>query len=144
MREMTRRDGAAPSAAGRPLPALISGALLMLTVLAGFGGVGGFSTVGRTSSTSSSSTATIAAASTIAVPVTKDRRSAPALGTPRTQVNLLGWPPVHPEVADLPVTGWRPPTDLVDLTVVTTPTRRPSTVDVAHRGRAPPAGPLRS
>jgi hypothetical protein len=142
MRGMIRRNGAAQAAATRPISALISAALLLLAVVAGVGGVGGFSTLG---STSAKRTATVAAASTIAVPVTHDRRNAPALRTPGTHQHKDGWAPLHaPEVAsDLPAVSWQQPTGLIDLPVEARPDVIALTIEVSHRGRAPPAG-LRS
>jgi hypothetical protein len=144
MDAMTRRDGGAQAAATRPLSALISAALLLLTVVAGVGGVGGFSGLGKTSVAPVS---TVAAASTIGIPVVGDRRAgerraAPALGTPGHQQHASGWLPHSPELADLPAIAWQPPFGLADSAVEPAPAVIALTIQLSHRGRAPPAGSL--
>lgn len=136
---MRRRIGAAQVAATRPLSALISAALLLLTVVAGVGGVGGFAAL---SLPAGSPVSTVAAASSIATPVVGDRRAAPALGTPAKPQHAAGWAPHHPEPADLTALGRQQPAGLVDATVEAAPAVVALTVQVSHRGRAPPAGSL--
>jgi hypothetical protein len=124
-------------AAARPVSALISAALLLLTVVAGVGEAGGFAVLGRAPA---APVTTVAAVSTIAVPVTGDRRAAPALRVHRGKLHAAGWAPLQPEPADVAATGWQPPTGLVDLAVEAGPAVVALTIEVSHRGRAPPAG----
>jgi len=160
---MTRWDGGAQAAVTRPtiaitrpISALISAALLLLTVVAGVGGVGGFAGLGKTAAASAGTTAPATtttpavAASTIAVPLagdrrtapTGDRRAAPALGTPSSQQHTAGWAPHHPEAAHVPAIGWQQPIGLTHLAVEAGPAVIALTIQVSHRGRAPPAGSL--
>jgi hypothetical protein len=136
---MTPRIGAARVAVTRPVSALISAVLLLLTTVAGVGGVGGFAALGKAPSRAGS---TVAAASTIAVPVAGERRAALGLGIAGGHQRMAGWAPHHPDSADVPAAGWQPPAGLADATVEAGPAVLALTVQVAHRGRAPPAGSL--
>jgi hypothetical protein len=143
MAGMQKRMSGSRVAAARPLSALISAALLLLTVVAGVGGVGGFAALGQPSA---APVATVAAASTIAVPVVGDRRvgdrrTATALGTAGQQ-HSIGWAPHPPEPADLPATAWRLPLGSASSAVEVAPAVVALTIQVSHRGRAPPAGSL--
>jgi hypothetical protein len=81
----------------------------------------------------------VASASTIAVPVAGDRRSAPALNAPGSLKRLAGWAPQHPDAADLPATD-RPLSRFTAPAVEAEPAVIALTIQVSHRGRAPPAG----
>lgn len=145
MAGMPNRMSSARVAATRPLSALISAALLLLTVVAGVGGVGGFAGLGQPSA---APVATVAAASTIAVPVTGERRAGerragPALGTSTGQ-HAAGWAPQLPEPADLPAAAGWPPAGSAGPVVEVAPVVIALTIQVSHRGRAPPAGSLLS
>jgi hypothetical protein len=143
MGAMPSRMSSARVAAARPLSALISGVLLLLTVVAGVGGVGGFAGVGRPSA---QPVTTVAAASTVAVVAgdrrTGDRRAATALGSPAGQQHAAGWTPPLPEPADLPAIAWQHPAGPAAPAVEAAPTVIALTIQVSHRGRAPPAGSL--
>jgi hypothetical protein len=134
-------------AATRPLSALISAALLLLTMVAGVGGVGGFAGLGPASAAPRAQAAAApstvaAAASTIGTPVTGERRAAPALGTASSKKHTAGWAPNDPESAELPAAGWQSPVGLVDAAVSAPPAVLALTIQVSHRGRAPPVGSL--
>jgi hypothetical protein len=130
-----------PAAVRRPLSALVGAALLLLTMVAGAGGIGGFGAAGRAASAPIS---TAAAASLSSVPAAGDRRAAPALATVGKQRQLAGWAPHHPEPADAGSTGWRSPAGLVDGPVEAAPAVVALTIRTSNRGRAPPAGSLRT
>jgi len=132
---MRRGDAGRAVAVARPVSALISAALLLLTVVAGGAGLGGFAALGR----APAAPAAVAAASTIAVPVAGDRRSAPALSAPGTFKRLAGGAPQHPDAADLPAADRRP-SRFTAAAVEAEPAVIALTLLVSHRGRAPPAG----
>jgi len=141
---MNRRIGEAQVAATRPLSALISAAFLLLAVVAGVSGVAGFADpaaaatpVGARSITST------AAASTTSIPLVTERRSVTVLGASSgSRPELAGWAPHHPEHADLPVAPPVQPARFVQAPVRAGPSVVVLTIQVSHRGRAPPAGSL--
>jgi hypothetical protein len=128
-------------ALARPFSVLISAALLLLTMVAGVGGTGGFAALGRTSAAPLS---TAAAASAIAVPVVGERRAAPVLGSPGNHRHASGWSPHLPDPATAPGPGWQFPSGPLTSVVPAAATVVALTVQVSHRGRAPPLGLLLS
>jgi hypothetical protein len=154
MNPMTRRITTTQVAVRRPIAVLLSAALMLLVTVAGVGGVGGFAALGAAPSRAGAASVTLGtvpavpasalAASTVGIPVSKDRRAVPALGTPSSQLYKAGSLPPHPDAADVPVTGWQPPAGLVDAVVQASSTVVALTIQVSHRGRAPPAGSLQT
>jgi hypothetical protein len=155
MNPMTRRITTTQVAVRRPIAVLLSAALMLLVTVAGVGGVGGFAALGAAPSRAGAASVTLgtvpavpasalAAASTVGIPVSKDRRAVPALGTPSSQLYKAGSLPPHPDAADVPVTGWQPPAGLVDAVAQASSAVVALTIQVSHRGRAPPAGSLQT
>lgn len=143
---MNRRIGEGQVAATRPLSALISSALLLLAVMAGVSGVAGFAgpaAPGAGPSTGSPPVTSSAAASTTSIPITGERRSVTVLGASTgSRPVASGWAPHHPEHADLPVAPPVQPVRFVQAPVRAGPSVVVLTIQVSHRGRAPPAGSL--
>ena len=116
---------------------LVSAALLLLSVVAG---VGGFVSAGATAAVAKVST--VASPSTTSTRVAADRRSTPVLSTLGSRQQVLGAAPQHPEFADVAVTGWLPPFGLGTVSIPSESAALVLTIQVTHRGRAPPAGSL--
>jgi hypothetical protein len=113
--------------------------LLLLAVVAGVGGGAESAVLGQASI---APVATLAAASTNALPVSGDRRAVPALGSPSSQQYKAGWLPRQAETADVPAADWQPPLGLINAAVAASPAVVLLTIQVSHRGRAPPAASL--
>ena len=116
---------------------LVSAALLLLSVVAG---VGGF--VGAGVSAAAAKVSTVAAASTTSSRVAAERRSTPVMSTLGSRQQVFGAAPHHPEPADLAVRQWHGPTGPGSLRIPAASAELVLTIQVSHRGRAPPAGSL--
>jgi hypothetical protein len=131
-----RQPGHVRSAAA----ALVSAALLLVGVVAGFA-PGAAAPVSQTSgSSSSSSIPTLAVTGTRSAALTSDRRQAGVLSTFGSPRQASGGSPVDPPPADLPAAGWRQPTRPAHSVVDAETSGFAVSVPGTQRSRAPPAG----
>jgi hypothetical protein len=137
---VTGRVQGARVAVAPAFSALIGAALLLLTMIAGVGGAGALSAIGTASATP---VLAVGAVSTNAAQTTGDRRATTLPGVGSRQQHP-GWAPDRVDAGEPVATGWQQPSGLVDLAVEAGPSIIALTIQVSHRGRAPPAGSLLS
>jgi hypothetical protein len=123
--------------------AVVSAALLLVGVVAGFaaGAAGAAAPVSQTSGSSSgSSVPMLAVTGTRSAALTSDRRQAGVLSTLGSPRQASGGSPVDPPLADLPAVGWRQPTRPAHSVVDAETSGFALSVPGTQRSRAPPAG----